>query len=139
MAVAHRCHNRACVNPAHLHLATAAENTAESMEAGRLARGERLSPHPDGMVAVALAFWHDGWEVPAIARVFELHPSTVRNWTRGRLRAEQHETVPAPRRRSPQEPSGAHRRRESPSGAATHHPVRQRPSVARWERSTEEV
>lgn len=37
--VCHSCHNRACVNPAHLHLGTLQENVAESVLADRYKKG----------------------------------------------------------------------------------------------------
>lgn len=42
LAVCHACDNRWCVNPAHLHLGTSAENTRERDLRGRTARGERM-------------------------------------------------------------------------------------------------
>ncbi|WP_081337672.1 HNH endonuclease signature motif containing protein [Burkholderia pseudomultivorans] len=39
---AHRCHNRLCCNPKHLHWATRAANEQEKAEAGRQVRGEQV-------------------------------------------------------------------------------------------------
>jgi hypothetical protein len=38
---AHKCHNRACVNPNHLRWATPRENVMDSVAAGRRALGEK--------------------------------------------------------------------------------------------------
>lgn len=36
MDVAHKCHNRLCVNPSHLYLATRSQNMLDAAKAGRL-------------------------------------------------------------------------------------------------------
>ena len=40
MVVRHLCHNRACMNPAHLTVGTQKENMGDSVRDGRVARGE---------------------------------------------------------------------------------------------------
>lgn len=43
LELAHRCHNRICVNPEHIYVATHLENIQDGVRAARHAHGERMS------------------------------------------------------------------------------------------------
>jgi len=42
MMVLHTCHNRKCVNPQHLYIGTASDNSKDMVRAGRQQKGERV-------------------------------------------------------------------------------------------------
>lgn len=78
----HHCDNPACINPDHLYWGTHAENTADMVNRGRQARGER-SALSKITAQDALAIYTDSRSVAAIASAFGLGLSQVRRIRRG--------------------------------------------------------
>ena len=86
MMVLHSCHNALCVNPAHLHLGTHAENMAEMRAAGR---GHTPRPVPKSVRpyryttpeqrAGILEMLQRGEKILRIAQRFGVDRKTVRN------------------------------------------------------------
>jgi hypothetical protein len=79
--IAHYCHNRACVNPMHLHATTQAGNIEDSMRDGRNAFGERQghSKFTDVTALEALACYADGWPMQMIADHFDVTFATAQS------------------------------------------------------------
>jgi len=53
--VNHRCDNRCCVNPDHLMLGTAKDNTADCIAKGRFPHGEVLATYANAKITQAIA------------------------------------------------------------------------------------
>ena len=87
LVVRHRCHTPACVNPGHLMAGTQRENIADSVAAGRTARGEKngRSVLRNRDPAVIRRMAAAGSSHAAIARLFGVHPTTVRDIVRFRI------------------------------------------------------
>jgi hypothetical protein len=91
MFVCHRCDNRRCVNPGHLFLGTAADNSADMAAKGR--SGPRtchygeLSPQAKltwAIVAEIRAGREAGRSTAEMARTFGVDISSIKNVLRGR-------------------------------------------------------
>jgi len=81
MVVCHKCDVRACVNPEHLFLGTAAENARDMTAKGRSPRGERhgsarLTAEQVHRIKAMLAT--DRMYMSEIAREFGVSPTTIR-------------------------------------------------------------
>jgi hypothetical protein len=76
----HRCHNRACVNPAHIYIGTQAQNMRDMVDAGRSVgrkrKGEenQASKLKENDVRVIRA---SQLSCVAIARAFDVSPSLI--------------------------------------------------------------
>ena len=86
MLVLHRCDNPRCVNPAHLFLGTARDNTQDASRKGRLSRGERHHSSKltrRSVLAIRAAF-EAGSPKREIARRFGVTPPAIRAVLSGR-------------------------------------------------------
>lgn len=79
MMVLHSCDNPSCVNPAHLSIGTAAENSADAMSKGRTPRGERAghAKLSDNDVRGIRWLMSEGSKLSDVARQFKVTPGTI--------------------------------------------------------------
>lgn len=80
MDVRHSCHNRACVNPAHLSLGTRLDNMRDMKEAGRQRRGEDKPNHKlTWLAAASIREAHaQGAEAVELARRYGVSAAAIR-------------------------------------------------------------
>jgi HNH endonuclease len=85
LVIAHYCHARACVNPAHLHAGTQKMNMADSVRDARQAFGERQghSKLTDVTATEALSLYAHGWTIASIAVRFGVGFATAQSLCRG--------------------------------------------------------
>ena len=79
--VLHRCDNPPCVNPDHLYVGTAADNTRDMIRRGRVSAGERRDNArlTREMVRQIRHVYASGRKTKAaLARIFGVSPSTIR-------------------------------------------------------------
>lgn len=79
--VLHRCDNRRCFHPAHLHLGTARHNSREMVLRGRYRGPAKLSPTQRAEVVAAVG---NGDSQRAVAARFGVSQGTVSNIVRGK-------------------------------------------------------
>lgn len=82
--VCHRCDNRTCVNPKHLWLGTAAENTQDMVgkgraNCGRLAGEEAAGAKLDEQSVRDIRAWDEFFPRSEIARLFGISSQSVYN------------------------------------------------------------
>jgi hypothetical protein len=80
MAICHKCDVRACVNPDHLFVGTAADNAQDRVNKDRTPRGERhhgakLTANQVSLIKTMLA--EDRMYMTEIARQFGVSPATI--------------------------------------------------------------
>lgn len=81
LCVCHHCDVRLCVNPAHLFLGTSADNTADMVNKGRQAKGERtnVTPLRPSEVVKIRRLRRAGAGLPALAARFGVSRITIHN------------------------------------------------------------
>lgn len=82
MHVLHKCNNRVCVNPGHLYLGSNAQNVADMIKAGRVARGERSGRSKLREVDVIEIFFSDGTE-EEVSKKYGISAANVGHIRRG--------------------------------------------------------
>lgn len=85
----HTCDRRACVNPAHLRVGTAAENTADMMRKGRHSGHQLRLDLSDEAVTMALSMCSSGVSQQAVANAFGISQTTVSKLVRGLWRGRE--------------------------------------------------
>jgi hypothetical protein len=83
LLVCHSCDVRCCVNPDHLFLGTPADNTADMIRKGRMARGERRG-HAKLTTEQALEIKASALSSRVVAAQYGLGSSTIRKLRRGK-------------------------------------------------------
>lgn len=84
---AHYCHTPPCCNPFHIHPATRQQNCQEAIDVNRHSFGERhgRSKFKETDIALIFAYAAQGLSQGAIARQFQVHPSTISLVLHGKL------------------------------------------------------
>lgn len=94
MFVLHRCDNPACVNPNHLFLGTAQDNSNDMKAKGRQAKGSQAcSKLCESQVVEILSHKQAGMSTPSIAQKYGVTTRTVRKIIRGSIWAPLHEKM----------------------------------------------
>ena len=83
LLVCHSCDVRCCVNPDHLFLGTPADNTADMIRKGRMARGERRG-HAKLTTEQALEIKASALSSRVVAAQYGVGSSTIRKLRRGK-------------------------------------------------------
>lgn len=88
MFVCHSCDTPSCVNPEHLWIGTSADNTADSTNKGRRARGEKsgVSKGSDTLVKIVKQNYALGISQDKLSAIYGISQSTISRWIRGEVR-----------------------------------------------------
>lgn len=85
LCVLHKCDNRGCCNPYHLFLGTVADNSADALRKGRIARGEGASNAKlteDDVLDIRELYTTGEWTLDELAEEFDVGHSAVSRITR---------------------------------------------------------
>ena len=86
MMVRHKCDNPPCVNPDHLEVGTAKQNTQDAISRGRMHRGERSGPsklRAPQVIAVRLFYECGFWGYKSLGDIFGVDFDTIRQIVKG--------------------------------------------------------
>lgn len=84
LQICHSCDNRECVNPQHLFIGTAKDNSDDAAKKGRIARGERLhSKLKESDVVVCREMVRQGRTVASLAREYGVSGVTMLDAVKG--------------------------------------------------------
>ena len=85
LMVRHKCDNPPCIEPTHLEIGTAADNSRDAVERGRTARGARNPQTVLSEDKVQMIRWlrRRGWKRSLVARAFGVDKTTVRGMEQG--------------------------------------------------------
>ena len=78
--IGHRCNNKGCINPLHLYLTTAAENSTQAKIDGLYREGAehgRAKLTEEEVIEIRRSYYEDGFSQKVLATQFNLSQSSV--------------------------------------------------------------
>lgn len=86
--IGHICNNKGCINPNHLYLTTASENSTHAARDGLYVTGyknEKYKQASEDWYRICCMYYEDGWTQQQIGNVYEIHQSRVSDIIRKNL------------------------------------------------------